>query len=132
MFFNTIKDTIIYHNNTSLFLIISRRAKGPGREILKRPRLSVRHVSFSHCTSKTHFAYFLKTLQVRVPCHGGVLYPLLQSLIIPGVCLTQFSLNNVHKRGLKHHHFISFLTEIEMNTDPGFCRPIFYLSPQIE
>ena len=29
-------------------------------------------------------------------------------LIIPGVCLAQFSLNNVHKRGLKHHHFISF------------------------
>ena len=28
-------------------------------------------------------------------------------LIIPGVCLAQFSLNNVHKRGLKHHHFIS-------------------------
>ena len=28
---------------------------------------------------------------------------------IPGVCLAQFSLNNVHKRGLKHHHFISFL-----------------------
>ena len=28
--------------------------------------------------------------------------------IIPGVCLAQFSLNNVHKRGLKHHHFISF------------------------
>ena len=27
-------------------------------------------------------------------------------LIIPGVCLAQFSLNNVHKRGLKHHHFI--------------------------
>ena len=28
-------------------------------------------------------------------------------LIIPGVCLAQFSLNNVHKRGLKHHLFIS-------------------------
>ena len=28
-------------------------------------------------------------------------------LIIPGVCLAQFSLNNVHKRGLKHHHFPS-------------------------
>ena len=28
-------------------------------------------------------------------------------LIIPGVCLVQFSLNNVHKRGIKHHHFIS-------------------------
>ena len=28
-------------------------------------------------------------------------------LIIPGVCLAQFSLNNVHKRGLRHHHFIS-------------------------
>ena len=27
-----------------------------------------------------------------------------------GTCLleAQFSLNNVHKRGLKHHHFISF------------------------
>ena len=25
---------------------------------------------------------------------------------ITGVCLAQFSLNNVHKRGLKHHHFI--------------------------
>ena len=23
-----------------------------------------------------------------------------------GPCLAQFSLNNVHKRGLKHHHFI--------------------------
>ena len=31
-------------------------------------------------------------------------------LIIPGVCLAQFSLNNVHKRGLKHHHFISTTT----------------------
>ena len=29
-------------------------------------------------------------------------------LIIPGVCLAQFSLNNVHKRGLKQHHFISY------------------------
>ena len=28
-------------------------------------------------------------------------------LIILGVCLAQFSLTNVHKRGLKHHHFIS-------------------------
>ena len=27
-------------------------------------------------------------------------------LIIPGVCLAQFSLSNVHKRGLKHHNFI--------------------------
>ena len=26
-------------------------------------------------------------------------------LIIPGICLAQFSLNNVHKRGLKNHHF---------------------------
>ena len=26
-------------------------------------------------------------------------------LIIPGVCLAQFSLSNVHKRGLKHHHY---------------------------
>ena len=25
---------------------------------------------------------------------------------LPGVCLAQFSLNNVHKRGLKHHHFL--------------------------
>ena len=24
-----------------------------------------------------------------------------------GVCLAQFSLSNVHKRGLEHHHFIS-------------------------
>ena len=31
-------------------------------------------------------------------------------LIIPGVCLAQFSLNNVHKRGLKHHHFIFLKT----------------------
>ena len=30
-------------------------------------------------------------------------------LIIPGVCLAQFSLNNVHKKGLKHHHFISLI-----------------------
>ena len=30
-------------------------------------------------------------------------------LIIPGVCLAQFSLNNVHKRGQKHHHFISYM-----------------------
>ena len=29
-------------------------------------------------------------------------------LIIPGVCSAQFSLNNVHKRGLKHHHFPSY------------------------
>ena len=29
-------------------------------------------------------------------------------LIIPGVCLAQFSLNNAHKRGLKHHHFICY------------------------
>ena len=25
---------------------------------------------------------------------------------MPGVCLVQFSLNNVHKSGLKHHHFV--------------------------
>ena len=25
--------------------------------------------------------------------------------IIPGVCLAQFSLSNVHKRGLKRHNF---------------------------
>ena len=28
-------------------------------------------------------------------------------LIIPGICLAQFSLSNVHKIGLKHHNFIS-------------------------
>ena len=35
-------------------------------------------------------------------------------LIIPGVCLAQFSLNNVHKRGLKHHHFIISLASIDL------------------
>ena len=30
-------------------------------------------------------------------------------LIIPGVCLAQFSLNNVHKGGLKHHHFLKVI-----------------------
>ena len=30
--------------------------------------------------------------------------------MISGVCLAQFSLNNVHKRGQKHHHFISQLS----------------------
>ena len=34
-------------------------------------------------------------------------------LIIHGVCLAQFSLNNVHKRGLKHHHFIFQQTKPE-------------------
>ena len=33
-------------------------------------------------------------------------------LIIPGICLAQFSLSNVHKRGLKHHLFISFTLNI--------------------
>ena len=37
-------------------------------------------------------------------------------IIVPGVCLAQFSLNNVHKRSLKHH-FISF-----------FCGPSLALS----
>ena len=27
-------------------------------------------------------------------------------LIVPGVCLTHFSLNNVHKGGLRQHHLI--------------------------
>ena len=33
-------------------------------------------------------------------------------LIIPGICLAQFSLSNVHKRGLKHHHFIYIISVI--------------------
>ena len=28
------------------------------------------------------------------------------------ICLAQFSLNNVHKRGLKHHHFISIVSAL--------------------
>ena len=28
-------------------------------------------------------------------------------LIIPNVCLAQFNLSNVHKRDLKHHHFLN-------------------------
>ena len=32
---------------------------------------------------------------------------LLLDSTIPGRLEAQFSLNNVHKRGLKHHHFIS-------------------------
>ena len=35
--------------------------------------------------------------------------------------LAQFSLSNVHKRGLKHHHFIS---------DVEWCRPLFEKSAQ--
>ena len=41
------------------------------------------------------------------PTHGHV--SSLISVIAPGVCLAQISLSNVHKRGLKHHHFISTL-----------------------
>ena len=45
--------------NWLIMLIISRRAERPWSEILKCPLhpsdcLSIRHVSFSHCNSKTH------------------------------------------------------------------------------
>ena len=39
---------------------------------------------------------------------GGGSFVINFASLSPGVCLAQFSLNNVHKRGLKHHHFISF------------------------
>ena len=65
-------------------LIISRRAEGLGREILKRSPVCLSiclsvclsvclSIWFSHCNSKMH-NYFLETLQVCAPCHGGVLY----------------------------------------------------------
>ena len=38
-------------------------------------------------------------------------------LIIPDVCLAQFSLNNVHKRGLKHHHFIYIKDSKDLKED---------------
>ena len=41
-------------------------------------------------------------------------------LIIPGVCLAQFSLNNVHKRGLKHHHFISSVSDNETSLNEQY------------
>ena len=33
--------------------------------------------------------------------------PLLAVCLVIACVLAQFSLNNVHKRGLKHHHFIA-------------------------
>ena len=39
--------------------------------------------------------------------YGGQ-HPISRDPTYPGPCLAQFSLNSVHKRGLKHHHFISF------------------------
>ena len=63
-------------------IFISRGAEGPGREILQRP-LSVCLFSFRTVTQK-RIDFFLKTLQVRAPCHGGVLYSF---LILMEFCL---------------------------------------------
>ena len=52
------------------------------------------------CWASDHFHHFISN-----PLRGKFRHSFL--LIIPGVCLAQFSLNNVHKGGLKHHHFIS-------------------------
>ena len=55
--------------------IISRRANGPGREILKRCLSVCPSVTFSFRTvTQNALLYFLETLQVHAPCHGGVLY----------------------------------------------------------
>ena len=35
----------------------------------------------------------------------------MEVLAVPLNSMAQFSLNNVHKRGIKHHHFISFSTK---------------------
>ena len=51
-----------------------------------------------------------------VRTHSGASFVINFRLIIPGVCLAQFSLNNVHKRGLKHHFFSLFFT-----TSPECC-----------
>ena len=56
-----------------------RRRPGDGR-YCNAPRPSVclsvcPSCLVSHCNSKTHGCiFFLETLQVRTPCHGGVLY----------------------------------------------------------
>ena len=47
-------------------------------------------------------------------------------LIIPGVCLAQFSLNNVHKRGLKHHHFQRAIWKASFDGDPLVLNPVHY------
>ena len=61
-----------------LSVIISRGAEGPRREILlRRPsiRLSVRPSRLVFALElKNALMYFLETLQVHAPCHGGVLY----------------------------------------------------------
>ena len=56
--------------------MISRRAEGLGREILKSVCPSVRHIKLSHFNSETHCCIFSK-LQVCAPCHGCVLYSFL-------------------------------------------------------
>ena len=63
---------------------ISRRAEGPGRDILQRPPSVCPSVCLSVCPSvhrsvtfsfrENAFMYFLETLQVLAPCHACVLY----------------------------------------------------------
>ena len=38
-------------------------------------------------------------------------------------CVAQFSLNNVHKRGLKHHHFISLYENVQIYWIP-VCKAV--------
>ena len=54
-----------------VLIFISRRAKGPGLEILKCPP-PPSHLVFAQLENA--LLYFLETLQACAPCHGGVLY----------------------------------------------------------
>ena len=60
-----------------IYYLPRRRRPGTGDIAMPPVRLSV-HLSVhpSVCPSRLVFAlmYFLETLQVRAPCHGGVLY----------------------------------------------------------
>ena len=56
-----------------------------------------------------------RVLQGRDIRNVRVLIPDSRGVDHPGVCLAQFSLNNVHKRGLKHHNFISSFRGVDQN-----------------
>ena len=63
--------------------------------------------------------YFLETLQVRAPCHGGVLY----SFYIDGIMLFEFFMNflNIEKnKNFKKFYFQNFMFSSRFMIFPTF------------
>ena len=66
-----------------------------------------RRLVFGNSVTKHNFSYSVVVFSSRFPTYRF---------------LAQFSLNNVHKRGLKHHHFISHIPLCFHANPPDFPR----------